>query len=106
MSILKTRFNRFAIDRDLPTLSTITTANSPSRIIPCESSDIFSPQTGCQQPPRPQISIEDGFIKLDTTDGNAPNADYCSETAHNGRMVFDDVNDRLYICTATGWIYK
>jgi len=49
------------------------------------------------------FSVKGGYIKMDTTDGNAPSDAECSETAHNGRMVVDDVNNLLYICTASGW---
>ena len=49
------------------------------------------------------ISIDGGYIQLDTTEGIAPSAAHCAVTAHNGRMVVDDVNDDLYICTNSGW---
>jgi hypothetical protein len=55
---------------------------------------------------KPQISIENGFIKLDTTNGATPLAIDCSSDAHNGRMVFDEMNELLYICTPSGWITK
>ena len=97
--------NVWAIDRDLPTLSNITTANSLDRIIPCEDSDIFSPETGCQQPPRPEISISGGFIQLDSTFGWTPHEDHCSIIAHLGRMVADGVGNRLFICTTSGWTF-
>jgi len=76
--------------------------NDGTSIVRCEGTDIFNPEYGCR-PPASEISINGGFIKLDTTDGNAPLDAYCSETAHNGRMVVDDVDNKLYICTATGW---
>ena len=92
--------NVWAIDRDLPTLPNITNANASSRIIPCKISDIFSPNSGCRPPA--VFSIE-GFVKLDTTEGSAPADGLCSETGHNGRMVVDDINDLLYVCTGSGW---
>ena len=97
--------NVWAIDRDLPTGSKITTANSSVRIHPCVASDVFSPETGCLPPsPRPDISIKRGYIKLDTT-SVAPNDYYCTASTpeHYGRMVVDALTDVLYICTASGW---
>lgn len=52
---------------------------------------------------KPQISIVGGFIKLDTTNGNEPSASDCSNDEHDGRMVFDDVNGILHICSDAGW---
>ena len=95
--------NVWAIDRDLPALPNITTANSSVRVHPCDDSGVFSPETGCLPPlPRFEISINHGFIKLDTT-SVAPNDYYCSQPAHYGRMVVDAASDTLYICTASGW---
>ena len=75
--------------------------NDGASIVRCEAGDRFDSKTGCRAPS--QISIESGFIKLNTTDGSVPFGADCSETAHNGRMVVDDVSNVLYICTATGW---
>lgn len=55
---------------------------------------------------KPEISVKDGFIKLDTTGGNAPLESDCDTTTHAGRMVYDDQNDVLYICGQAGWKVK
>lgn len=57
-------------------------------------------------PPLPEISIEEGFIKLHTTNGIAPLDYYCSSPEGYGRMVFDETTDVLYICGSTGWVIK
>jgi hypothetical protein len=77
--------------------------NNGTFIVRCEGTDIFDSENGCRQPPS-QISIEGGYIKLDTTDSNAPLDADCSETAHNGRMVFDETTELLYICAESGWV--
>ena len=70
-------------------------------LVPCRTTDAFDTVYGCIEPDPPEISIEDGFIKLDTT--TEPPAAYCLETAHEGRMVVDSVNGILYICTQERW---
>lgn len=55
---------------------------------------------------KPQISVADGFIKLDATNGTAPGDSDCTLPDHYGRMVFDDSNDLLYICSQSGWVTK
>jgi len=55
---------------------------------------------------KPQISVNGGFIKLDTTHGSAPDTTDCENVTHDGRMVFDEVNEVLYICSPSGWISK
>jgi hypothetical protein len=75
--------------------------NDVASIVRCEEHDRFHPESGCR--PASQISINDGFIRLETTDGDAPIGADCSLDTHNGRMVVDDVNDLLYVCTASGW---
>jgi hypothetical protein len=55
---------------------------------------------------RPQISVADGFIKLDATQGNVPGDSDCTLQDHYGRMVFDDSNELLYICSQSGWVTK
>jgi subtilisin-like proprotein convertase family protein len=61
----------------------------------------------CEPPPPPSlIEISGGYISLDVTNGAPPiNAD-CEEPAHEGRMVYDNVNSVLYICSSTGWQSK
>ena len=51
-----------------------------------------------------QISVVDGFIKLDTIQGEIPADSDCTLADHFGRMVFDDINGVLYICSQSGWI--
>lgn len=71
--------------------------------IPGNSGEIldWGLQIECEDPQ--DISIENGFIKLDTTNGEAPRNVYCSLPDHWGRMSYDRVSDRLYICSDTGW---
>ena len=72
--------------------------NDGASIVRCEGSDTFDSVNGCQQPH--EISIETGFIKLDTTDG-PPEDGFCSEPEHSGRMVVDDSS--IFICLVGGW---
>lgn len=53
---------------------------------------------------KPQISVQGGYIRLDTLKGNAPDPLDCNEAAHDGRLVLDEVYDILYACTQQGWI--
>ena len=55
---------------------------------------------------KPQISVADGFIKLDATQGTSPGDSDCTLPDHYGRMVFDDSNELLYICSQSGWVTK
>ncbi|MCG8429423.1 MAG: hypothetical protein MI754_18895 [Chromatiales bacterium] len=55
-------------------------------------------------PDKPQISVNGGFIKLDTTNGYYPNNQDCIAATHYGRMVFDEVNNTLYACGKSGWV--
>jgi len=80
-------------------------SNDAASIVRCQGTDIFDSENGCQSPP-PEISIEVGYIKLDTTEGTPPlNAD-CISGVHDGRIVIDNINDILYICTQSGWVVK
>ena len=56
-------------------------------------------------PDPPVMTIETGYIQLDTY-GEAPPAPHCADITHQGRMVIDSVNGLIYICTETGWIAK
>ena len=71
--------------------------------VQCEGTDVFDPVYGCGKSLPSAISVKDGYIKMATTDGDPPFDGDCAETAHNGRMIVDDVNNVLYICTASGW---
>lgn len=55
---------------------------------------------------RPQISVLDGFIKLDATQGIVPDEADCTLQDHYGRMVFDEINELIYVCSQSGWITK
>jgi len=73
-------------------------------LVPCLSSSAFNPATGCSPNPSPsEITIEEGYITLGTHSGAPPPNEHCTETAHGGRMVVDNVNSRIYICTQKGW---
>ncbi|MGD9264361.1 MAG: hypothetical protein PVJ71_01150, partial [Lysobacterales bacterium] len=71
-------------------------------LVPCLATDAFDPIYGCYAPNPPVITVEDGFIKLDTSSA-PPSGAHCDESADEGRMVADTVNGILYICTAIGW---
>ena len=53
-----------------------------------------------------EISVSNGYIKLDITSGQAPAESDCNNASHEGRMVLDNVNETLYVCTKNGWIGK
>jgi len=72
-------------------------------IFPCLSTDAFDPAVGCAPTKPTAISVEDSYIKLDTIDAPpTPNID-CNDVSHEGRMVVDSTNSKLYICTQSGW---
>ncbi|EGV32501.1 hypothetical protein ThidrDRAFT_1351 [Thiorhodococcus drewsii AZ1] len=49
------------------------------------------------------ITIGKGFVDLDITNGLHPDTSYCKDDHHYGRLVVDEVNSILYICTQAGW---
>ena len=55
---------------------------------------------------KPQISVTDGFIKLDAVQESVPAESDCTLQEHYGRMLFDASNALLYICSQSGWISK
>lgn len=62
----------------------------------------FSPgTTGLAIPP--QISIEGGYIKLDTIGDALPHISHCNDPGHYGRMIYAELNSSLYICGPFGW---
>jgi len=71
-------------------------------LVPCLTSDAFDPVYGCIEPIPSEITIDGGFIKLDTSTERPP-AVHCLENAHEGRMIMDSVHGKLYICTDVGW---
>jgi hypothetical protein len=79
--------------------------NDGDSIVRCKGADKFDSENGCTAGPS-EIGIKGGYINLETTDGSAPPDSDCSLDAHNGRMIVDDVNNLLYICTDSGWISK
>lgn len=51
------------------------------------------------------ISIDGGFLKLDTTRGYPPLNVNCSEPSHYGRLIVDETgNGTLWVCVENGWI--
>lgn len=64
--------------------------------------------TAARTPSSNQISIESGFIKLDTTvTGHSPFAADCSDSSHFGRMTLDaEGSGTLFVCTESGWQQK
>lgn len=74
-------------------------------IVRCEGTDIFDSTIGCR-PAIAEISVTDGYIKPDTTEGDAPPDIDCSLDTDIGRMIVDDVNADFYVCTNSGWIIK
>lgn len=74
---------------------------------PCRKNDNFDPVLGCTPTGNPpQIRVESGYIKLEVSSGSPPPISHCGNGTHRGRMVVDDVNNLLYICTQSGWITK
>jgi hypothetical protein len=62
----------------------------------------FSPgTTGLATPP--QLSIESGYIKLDTIGDALPHIPHCDDPSHYGRMMYAELNSSLYICGPFGW---
>ncbi len=55
---------------------------------------------------RPQISVQKGFIKLEITDSITPLDSDCAREIHEGRMLYDSFNHRIYICSQSGWQTK
>jgi len=87
--------------------ATCGTFNRPENevIFPCLSTDAFDPVIGCFVATKPTaISVKDSYIKLDTIDAPpTTDADCDGDVSHEGRMVVDSANSKLYICTQAGW---
>jgi hypothetical protein len=47
-------------------------------------------------------NVSGGFVRLPLT-ANAPPAAECNDTSMYGRMKVDATNNKLYVCTTTGW---
>jgi hypothetical protein len=51
----------------------------------------------------PQSALQvNGYIQLALTSGAPPSVD-CVEIPEYGRMKVDAANNKLYVCTSTGW---
>lgn len=48
------------------------------------------------------LSVNDGYLKLDTTSGAPPNSD-CDSADEVGRMKVDASSTVVYVCSARGW---
>lgn len=57
-------------------------------------------------PPTNQITIDNGFIKLDTSHGTAPSDSSCTDPSHYGRLVADETDGTIYVCSQAGWVNK
>lgn len=97
-SLLNADYNSFSIGVNLSD-----GLNVSGIALAIESSSISNPNP---KPKLPEISVEGGYIKLDVTSGNLPPSEDCNDGKHNGRMVLDNVNGILYLCTESGWITK
>lgn len=76
-------------------------------LVPCLQTDVFDPVNGCGQfKNQTAISAKGGYIQLEVQHDRLPPETHCSDSSHHGRLVVDDVNDLLYICTQSGWIAK
>ena len=53
--------------------------------------------------PDTKLSVDGGYIKLDNIDGGTPPDSHCSVEAHNGRMIYDDISEVIWVCTKSGW---
>lgn len=51
-----------------------------------------------------EIVVKDGYVRLDKTGGAVPPAGDCSDPTHGGRLIVDELNALLYLCTQSGWI--
>jgi len=49
-----------------------------------------------------QLDGSESYLQIDTIAG-APAASECTSSAQSGKMILDDTNNALYICTALGW---
>lgn len=49
------------------------------------------------------LSLGHGYLKLGTTGGYPPPPEDCLESVHDGRIVVDEVNQIIYLCTSSGW---
>jgi hypothetical protein len=71
-------------------------------LVPCLLTDAFDPVRGCYPVnDMSSVNVAGGYIKLETA--TTPEAAHCDDVTHEGRMIVDSVNGKLYICTQVGW---
>jgi hypothetical protein len=71
-------------------------------LVPCLLTDAFDPVRGCYPVnDMSSVNVAGGYIKLETA--TTPEAAHCDDVTHEGRMIVDSVNSKLYICTQIGW---
>jgi hypothetical protein len=75
----------------------------PIGLVPCLSTDAFDPVSGCYGPTPPVMTLDKGYIQLDTN-GAPPPDSHCDDASHDGRIVADSLNGLVYICTIAGWV--
>lgn len=70
---------------------------------------VFLPVEPTMAPEKNDISITNGYIKLDIMRTILPLPEDCSEGWYTGRMVLDEVTGNLWICTGPSnfcWMLK
>ncbi len=55
--------------------------------------------------PESKLQIDEGYLQLATSSGTPPATD-CDAATEIGRMIVDEANTNLYICTSSGWVTK
>lgn len=55
--------------------------------------------------PKSKLQINEGYLQLATSSGTPPATD-CDEATEIGRMIVDEANTNLYVCTSSGWVTK
>jgi len=57
--------------------------------------------------PVSKLQVKGGYLQVDQNNG-APSASDCNSDTQKGRMMFDSLNNRLYVCTGAvnGWGYS
>lgn len=55
---------------------------------------------------KPEITVEEGYFNLSTTNGYEPEMADCESQPDHGRAIFDEINSILYICGPYGWVEK
>ncbi|EGV27554.1 hypothetical protein ThidrDRAFT_4635 [Thiorhodococcus drewsii AZ1] len=55
---------------------------------------------------KPEIRVDSGYVNLSVTSGETPPEADCATSRDHGRMVFDEINQILHICSPAGWVDK